>query len=78
MAIRKLPRNFGAAVMPFLLSILMTCVVSAISVLRTQGLTPDALADWPGAWLLSWVVAFPVLLLVLPMVRRLSAMLVES
>jgi hypothetical protein len=30
-----------------------------------------------GAWGLSWMVAFPTLLLILPMVRRLTALLVE-
>lgn len=78
MAFRKLPRRYGAFVTPFFLSLLMTCVVSAISVLKTQGFGPEALAAWPAAWLLSWVVAFPVLLLMLPLVRRLTGLVVEG
>jgi hypothetical protein len=31
-----------------------------------------------GAWGLSWIVAFPTLLLVLPLVRRATRALVES
>jgi Protein of unknown function (DUF2798). len=49
--------------MPLLLSILMTCVVSMISTLRTVGLAPDVGAPWLGAWALSWLIAFPTLLL---------------
>jgi hypothetical protein len=33
---------------------------------------------WPTAWALSWLVAFPTLLMVLPLVRRIVALVVES
>jgi hypothetical protein len=35
------------------------------------------LPGWLGAWGLSWVVAFPTVLLLLPVVRRLTAMVVQ-
>jgi hypothetical protein len=35
----KLPKRYNAVVMPLILSLLMTSVVSAISILRAQGLT---------------------------------------
>ena len=73
----RLPARYGVLVMPFALSLLMTCVVSAISTLRTLGFSADALAQWPAAWALSWLVAFPTLLLALPLVRRIGAALVE-
>ncbi|BCL77251.1 hypothetical protein JHS3_29870 [Jeongeupia sp. HS-3] len=68
---RKLPARYAAIVMPLLLSLLMTCIVSVISTLR--GIGPDGFPQiWLSAWGLSWLVAFPVLLLVLPVVRRLT------
>jgi hypothetical protein len=60
-----------------LLSIVMTCVVSLISTLRSVGLAPDFMRLWLGAWALSWVVAFPLLLVVLPLVRAATDRLVE-
>lgn len=78
LALKKLPKRYGALVVPFLLSLFMTCVVSAISVIRTLGFTTLALAAWPSAWFLSWVVAFPVLLVVMPFVRRLARLVVED
>src|SRR5690606_32319508 len=75
--IRKLPPRYAAIVMPLLLSLLMTAVVSLISTLKATGMTPDLAARWLSAWGLSWLVAFPVLLLALPVVRRLTAMLVR-
>lgn len=74
----KLPARYGALVMPLLLSIFMTCVVSLISALSSIGLAPDLLRTWLGAWGLSWLIAFPVQLLVLPLVQRLTAAIVET
>ncbi|ASS55002.1 DUF2798 domain-containing protein [Rhizobium leguminosarum] len=73
----KLPKRYNTIVMPLILSLLMTSVVSAISIVRAQGLTAPALAMWPSAWALSWAIAFPVLLLVLPVVKRVTAVIVE-
>ena len=78
MPLGKLPARYNSIVMPLLLSLLMTCVVSAISVLRAKGMGTDALATWPSAWAISWCIAFPVLLIFLPLVRRITAFFVHS
>lgn len=75
---RKLPARYATIVMPLLLSLMMTSVVSLISTARSIGFTSALLQLWLGNWALSWVVAFPVMLLVLPVVRRLTSMLVEK
>lgn len=62
--------------MPLLLSVLMTFVVSAVTTLRSIGLAPGFLHIWLSAWALSWVIAFPTLLLALPLVRKATAALV--
>lgn len=72
----RLPHSAASWVMPLVLSLLMTFVVSGISTLRALGPGPQFLSEWPGAWVLSWLVAFPVLILVLPLVRRIVAWLV--
>ena len=64
--------------MPLVLSVLMTLVVSAISTFRSLGATPAFLATWPSAWAISWLVAFPTLLAVLPLVRKIVALAVEQ
>ncbi len=73
---RKLPARYGALVTPLILSGLMTLIVSGISTLRVLGPTPAFLQSWPGAWGLTWLIAFPILLLALPVARRITAMLV--
>lgn len=74
---RKLPARYAEIVMPLLLSFLMTCVVSLISTLRSVGVPPHFLRLWLGAWALSWIVAFPLLLVVLPLARTLTGWFVE-
>lgn len=78
MRFKKLPKRFTGLVMPLILSLLMTCVVSAIAVLRSRGLDGQFMAFWPSAWAMSWAVAFPVLLGVLPMVRKIVTAVVET
>jgi hypothetical protein len=74
---RKLPPRYAGIVMPLLLSILMTSIVSFISTAQAIGFGPQLPYAWLSAWVLSWLVAFPVLLIVLPVVRRLTGLLVR-
>ena len=74
---RRLPARYAALVMPFVLSVLMSLIVSGVSTLKSLGIGTMFLSTWPIAWLLSWLVAFPTLLLVLPLVRRIVSLVVE-
>ncbi len=75
---RKLPARYASIVMPFILSIMMTFIVSMIATAKTLGIAhPNLASSWMTAWALSWVVAFPVLLAILPIVRRMVAMVCD-
>lgn len=73
----KLPARYASIVMPLLLSVIMTCIISLVSTLRGVRLADGFLWLWLGSWGLSWLIAFPVLLLVLPLVRKATAALVQ-
>jgi hypothetical protein len=75
---RKLPARFFNLMMPLILSALMTCVVSLISTWRSVGLIDGFLKVWLGAWGLSWLVAFPLLLVVLPLARTATRFWVDE
>jgi hypothetical protein len=77
MRLRRLPARYGPIVLPLLLTLVMTCIVSGVSTLVALGFTWQVLRDWPAAWVFSWAVAFPTMLVVLPAVRRLVARVVE-
>lgn len=74
---KRLPPRYNAIAVPLLLSLLMTCIVSGIATVNSIGLAADLLEKWMRAWGLSWVVAFPIMLFVLPLVRRIVIVFVE-
>lgn len=78
LGIPKIPARYATVVMPFFLSVLMSCLVSGISTLNSVGFDSSVFVLWPRAWLVSWLIAFPSLLLVLPFVKKLTAAVVAS
>lgn len=73
---RRLPARFTLPVTGFILSGIMTIIISGISTLLALRPGAEFLARWPVAWITSWIIAFPTVLVVLPMVRRLVARIV--
>ena len=56
----------------------MSCVVSAVSVFNTIGLIDGFFSLWMTAWLKSWIVAFPTILVVAPLTLHLVSKLVRN
>ncbi|QYZ70073.1 DUF2798 domain-containing protein [Neotabrizicola shimadae] len=73
-----MPARLAPFLFGFLLSGLMSLVVSGVATLRNAGLSEGFGSLWAGAWLPSWTVAFPVVLVVAPLARRLVALAVRS
>ena len=73
-----MPARFAPILFGFVLSSLMSFIVSGISTFRNAGLIDGFFNLWIGAWLLSWLVAFPVVLVVAPVARRIVNGLVRS
>lgn len=77
MAFKKLDKRHTGVLLPLFVSIIMSCLVSGISTFRSAGFSDAFLDIWMGNWAVSWMVAFPILLFVLPMAKRLTALIVE-
>ena len=73
----RLPPRYNAIAVPFLLSLMMTCIVSGISTVNSIGLAEGFAGKWMQGWLYSWLVAFPIMMFVLPVVRRIVLVFVE-
>jgi hypothetical protein len=73
-----MPARFAPVLFGFVLSSLMSFIVSGISTLRNAGLVDGFFNLWIGAWLLSWLIAFPIVLAVAPVARRIVNGLVRS
>lgn len=70
-------QRFAPILFGFILSGLMSLLVSGIATWRALGLPPDFFGLWMAAWLNAWIVAFPAVLVVAPITRRLVAKLVK-
>ena len=73
-----IPAKYTQLIFSFFLSIFMSCVVSGVSVFNTTGLIDGFVGLWMTAWLKSWVVAFPTILIIAPLTRRLVEELVRN
>lgn len=75
--IRKLPATYMTIVLPFFLSCLMSGLISMINMIKNVGWVENFMSMWLSAWLFSWLVAFPAVLILLPLMRRLSLLFVD-
>ena len=65
-----LPRKYEHIAFGFMLSGMMSFLVSGFATLIALGASPEFPLSWVKAWLPSWALAFPVVLVVAPFVRR--------
>lgn len=72
------PKKYESMLFGFLLSSVMSLLVSGISTLRAMGMNSDFMSVWISAWLAAWVIAFPVVLFAAPLVRRVVRRLVKQ
>lgn len=65
-----IPKKFAPMLFGFILSGLMSLLVSGIATFRATGPIPDFASLWASAWLTAWLVAFPIVLFVAPVARK--------
>jgi len=58
--------------MAFMMSLIMSGVISLAFACINFGISWSAIANWPERWLQAWLVALPAALVVLPQVRKLA------
>ena len=74
----KLPQRALIFRVPFFLSLVMSGIVSFISTVKALGFSWLLVSPWLTSWGISWAIAFPTVLFVLPFARKLSLLLVRS
>ena len=65
------PSQYAPILFSFFLSIFMPCFVSGIATYSAIGLIEGFFETWMISWLRSSIVAFPVILIVAPLTRKL-------
>ncbi|MBU2993795.1 DUF2798 domain-containing protein [Octadecabacter sp. 1_MG-2023] len=66
-----IPARFAPILFGFILSGLMSGIISAIATWRVLDTDMTFFGNWIGSWGTSWLVAFPTVLVVAPIARRL-------
>lgn len=69
----RLPASWAPHLMPLLLSMLMSGLVALVVTVKLYDGSQVLFFTWLNAWLSSWVIAYPCLLVVLPLVKRIVA-----
>jgi len=73
-----IPKKFAPALFAVILSGNMSLLVSGISTYYAAGLIHNFAGLWVRSWLMAWGLAFPIVLVVAPLARRLVGLLVEK
>ena len=73
-----MPARFAPVLFGLMLSALMSFIVSGIATVRNAGFVNGLFGLWISAWLPSWLIGFPVVLVVAPIARRLAGMIVKA
>ncbi len=71
-----LPKRLEQIAFGFLLSGMMSFIVSGISTALAKGVSGALPLQWLLAWIPSWTVAFPAVLVVAPLVRRILGQII--
>ncbi len=73
-----IPARYAPILFGFLLSGIMSCIVSLVASVKNVGLGAETVNAWLGAWAFAWPVAFTIVLVVAPFVRRVVAKLTKA
>lgn len=71
-----IPKRFQFHIFSFFMSLLMSGVMSLAMLTMNSATLVQVIKNWPGAWVLSMLVAFPSSLLVVPLTQRLVSKIV--
>lgn len=73
-----IPKKYGPLLFGAILSGLMSLLVSGISTFRAVGPAKIFLSLWASAWLTAWLVAFPTVVIIAPLARKVVQCLIAK
>ena len=73
-----IPARYANLLFSFLLSGMMSLLITGLTVLRTRGLSEGLVEAWLWGWINGWAVAFPLVLVLAPATRRMVRALTDA
>jgi hypothetical protein len=77
-AFTLIPKKYTPYVFSFFMALLMSCIMSGVICIHNLGFVDNIVAIWLKAWGFAFVVAFPVVIVVSPIVKRLVSLVVSE
>jgi len=74
----KFPKKYSNLIYALLMSIIMGLMMAAVLTAILTGMNGDFVTRWLKAFIQVWPVAFPILLILAPFVRKMTDSLTES
>lgn len=65
-------------VFAFFMALLMSCLMSFVITVFNIGLVNNLISQWLQAWSFAFVVAYPAVILVAPVVHKLTALAIKQ
>lgn len=73
-----IPRQYQKLVFAFVMALMMSCIMSFVISVFNMGFHANIVHIWLKAWGFAFVVAFPTIILVAPVVQRVVNTLLEK
>ncbi len=73
----KIPQKYTGLLFAFVMSLLMAFLMSGVLTAVFVGVDGQFIAHWMNGFIHAWPIAFPAILVVAPLVRKIVASLTE-
>lgn len=73
-----IPSKYHRVVFSFFMALLMSCIMSLVISVFNVGLVSNIVMIWLKAWSFAFIVAFPAILVVSPVVHKLVALVLHE
>ncbi|WP_024955079.1 DUF2798 domain-containing protein [Sulfurospirillum arcachonense] len=70
-------KRYEFLIFSLLVTMFMSLVISGVLVIVNLGLVDNFPIVWFNAWIKAWIVAFPSVLVIIPMVRKMIVKIVK-
>ncbi|MFY0700264.1 MAG: DUF2798 domain-containing protein [Bermanella sp.] len=71
-------RKYHKLVFSFFMSLMMSCIMSLVISVFNVGLVDNIVAIWLKAWSFAFVVAFPTIFIISPLVHKLVSIVLHE
>lgn len=75
---KRIPRRYAPKLLAFFTSLIMSFIMSMVITFLNLGLVDNFLLLWMRAWLSAFLIAFPTILLVLPIARHIVELITHE